>query len=218
MLETWFDPAAIAIVLVGTLAATLLRCGMADSRIAVSALRGLFETPFNVTQAKAALAVQIREIADDGFLRAEPQHFGDSEFDSLSDLIISQRSIQSLHREHCKFKDARVATAQTAVRVFDRATELAPVLGLAGTLIALGQAQGSTPEHMGIVGAISMAVVTTLYGLVAANFLFSPFGSAIARKSRREELYRDEVLEWLACGIRKTGVADTVSHEDKAAA
>lgn len=218
MMETWFDPAAIAIVLIGTLAATLLRCGVADSSIAIRTVRGLFETPFDVTQAKAALAVQIREIADDGFLRAEPQHFGDSEFDSLSDLIISQRSIQSLHGEHHKFKEARVATAQTAVRVFDSAAELAPILGLAGTLIALGQAQGPAPEDVGIVGAISMAVVTTLYGLVAANFLFAPLGSAIARKSRREELDRDEVLEWLASGIRKTGIADVVAHDDRAAA
>ena len=56
MLETWLDPASIAIVLVGTIIATLLRCGVADSRVAIGALRGLFETPFNVTQAKAALS------------------------------------------------------------------------------------------------------------------------------------------------------------------
>ena len=218
MLETWLDPASIAIVLVGTIIATLLRCGVADSRVAVGALRGLFETPFNVTQAKAALSVQIREIADDGFLRAEPQHFGDNEFDSLSDLIISQRSIQSLHGEHHKFKEIRVATAQTAIRVFDNAAELAPILGLAGTLIALGHAQGSASEQTGIVGAISMAVVTTLYGLIAANFLFSPLGNAIARKSRREELDRDEVLEWLEHGIRKSGVAVTYAEHAKAVA
>ena len=218
MLETWLDPASIAIVLVGTIIATLLRCGVADSRVAISALRGLFETPFNVTQAKAALSVQIREIADDGFLRAEPQHFGDNEFDSLSDLIISQRSIQSLHGEHSKFKEARLANAKTAIRVLDCAADLAPVLGLAGTLVALGHARGAAPEDAGIVGAISMAVVTTLYGLVAANFLFSPLGGAIARRSHREEIDRDEVLEWLAHGIRRAGVPDMVAEPEKEAA
>lgn len=218
MLETWFDPDALAIVLLGTLAATLLRCGAADCRVAIGALRGLLEKPFDVPQAKAALTIQIREIADDGFLRAEPQHFGDREFDSLSDLIISQRSIQSLHGEHLKFKEARVATAQTAIRVFDRAAELAPILGLAGTLIALAQAQGTPATESGIVGAISMAVVTTLYGLVAANFLFSPLGSAISRKSCREELARENVLEWLASGIRKTGATEALSPARQTAA
>lgn len=218
MLETWFDPQAIAIVLAGTLAATLLRCGTADSRIALGALRGLLEPAFKIPQAKAELAVQIREIADDGFVRAEVHRFGDSEFDSLSDLIISQRSIDSLHAEHEKFKDARLATARTAIRVFECAAELAPVFGLAGTLFALGQAQGNGPQDSGLVGAISMAVVTTLYGLLAANFLFAPLGTAIARKSRQEEHDRDEVLEWLAHGIRKTGVAKVAPQKAQDAA
>ncbi|WP_417319777.1 MotA/TolQ/ExbB proton channel family protein [Erythrobacter aureus] len=218
MLDTWYDPTAIAIVLVGTIAATILRCGFVDSRVAAGALRGLLGAPFNVAKAKASLAIQIREIADDGFIRAEPRHFGDNEFDSLSDLMISQRSIQSLHGEHSKFKEARLANAKTAIRVLDCAADLAPVLGLAGTLVALGHARGAAPEDAGIVGAISMAVVTTLYGLVAANFLFSPLGGAIARRSRREEIDRDEVLEWLAHGIRRAGVPDMAPEPEREAA
>ncbi len=217
MLNTWLDPIAIAIVLVGTLLATLLRCGLADTRIALGVLRGLLEPSFDVPQAKANLALQIDGIADDGFVRAEPHHFGDSEFDSLSDTMISQRSIQSLHGEHQKFKEARLARAQTAIRVFDCAAELAPVLGLAGTLVALGQAQGAGPQEGGLVGAIATAVVTTLYGLVTANFLFAPIGGAIARKSRKEERDRDEVLEWLAHGIRQTGVPGTPDTARQAA-
>ncbi len=206
MLQIWFDPDAIAIVLFGTLAATVLRCGIADSRIAVASLRNILEKPFDVPQAKAELAVQIRQIANDGFVRAEPRHFGDDEFDSLSDLIINQRSIQSLHGEHEKFKLARLTHSQTAVRVLESAAELAPVFGLAGTLVALAQAPGTAPQENGLVGAIAMAVITTLYGLVAANLVFAPLGSAIARRSRREEEDRDEVLAWLEQGICQTGV------------
>ncbi|EDL49956.1 MotA/TolQ/ExbB proton channel family protein [Erythrobacter sp. SD-21] len=218
MLDTWFDPLALAIVLMGTLIATFLRCGAADVRIAISAAYGLLHKPFDIAQAKAALAIQIREIADDGFLRAEPHHFGDNEFDILSDLIISQRSIQSLHTEHLKFKDARLKAAETAVSVFDRAAELAPILGLAGTLTALAQAQGSTVAETDIVAAVSMAVITTLYGLVAANAIFAPLGSAIARQSHREEIDRQNVLEWLAEGIRRTSGSDAEATERRAAA
>lgn len=201
MLQTWFDPTAIAIVLVGTIAATVLRCGVADSRVALSALRGLFARPFSAARAKAELSLQIRGIADDGFVRAEARRFGDNEFDTLSNLMISQRSIQSLHGEHTKFRDARLASAETAMRVFATAAELAPVFGLAGTLIALGQ-----PLEGSLAGAIGMAVVTTLYGLLAANFLFAPLGTAIARRSQQEEHDRDQVLDWLAEGVRGTGV------------
>jgi len=204
-LETWIDPIAAMIVLAGTLAATLLRCGWRDVGIAVAALRGLFEAPFSVAKAKGRLSAQIRAIAEDGFVRAEPEHFGDSEFDSLSDLMISQRSIESLHNEHFKFKEARLHKAQTAITVLDRAAELAPVMGLAGTLLALGQAQGGLAQDGGFVAAISTAVATTLYGLIAANFLFSPLSSAVSRKWIREERHRDEVLEWLADGVTQSG-------------
>lgn len=220
MLENWFDPEAIAIVLCGTLAATMLRCGLADSRIALVALRRLFGKRFDPAKAKAELAQQVREIADDGFLRAEPRHFGDPEFDSLSDLIITQRSIQSLHGTHRTFAAARLAHAQTATRVFESAAELAPVFGLAGTLVALAQAPAGTPQGGGLVGAIAMAVVTTLYGLIAANFIFAPLGNAIARKSRREESDREEVLTWLEDSVRRADVArprpaaDTPSIEE----
>jgi chemotaxis protein MotA len=63
-----------------------------------------------------------------------------------------------------------------------------------------------------------MAVVTTLYGLLAANFLFAPLGAAVARKSRQEERDRDAVLEWLARGIRQTGVAGGTPHSEREAA
>jgi chemotaxis protein MotA len=104
------------------------------------------------------------------------------------------------------------------MRVFDSAAELAPVLGLAGTLVALGQAQGAAAANSGIVGAISTAVVTTLYGLIAANFLFAPIGNAIARKARQEENDRDEVLDWLANGIARTAKPDAAPVAARAAA
>ena len=218
MFETWIDPVAIAIVLAGTLAATLLRCGLADMRVALGALGGMFAPAFDVSRAKAELSKQVRDIEAAGFVRAEPHHFGDAEFDSITDIMIGQRSIQSIHGAHQQHKQRRLDIAQRAARTFESAAELAPVLGLAGTLFALGQAPGATPEGDSLVDAIAMAVVTTLYGLVAANFLFAPIAAAIARRSRQEERDRDEVLEWLAEGVRKTGGASPVDNPAQVAA
>lgn len=203
MLDHWIDPLALGIVFLGTLVATTLRCGFADARLSWAVARGMLQPAFDVAEAKGELAVQIREIADDGFVRAEVHHFGDVEFDTLSDIIISQRSADSIHAEHHKYKVQRREIANRAIRTFESAAELAPVLGLAGTLFALAQAPGASQEDGGLVDAIAMAVITTLYGLVAANFVFAPIAAAIGRRSQREERDRDEVLEWLANGLRK---------------
>ena len=69
-----------------------------------------------------------------------------------------------------------------------------------------------------LVDAVAIAVVTTLYGLLAANFLFAPIAAAIARRSRQEERDRDAVLEWLAEGVRKAGSAAPVENAPQVAA
>lgn len=202
MSHHWFDAASIGIVLLGTIFATVLRCGPREFREALRALRTLFEGGFDVAKAKAELAKQIRDIADDGFVRAVPRHIGDGEFDYLADVLISERSIEVIHDEHRAYKVRRTHAATQASRVFDQAAELAPVLGLVGTLVALGSGAAGSPSGQGLAEAIAMAVVTTLYGLLIANFVFSPLSAAILRRSLREENDREEVLEWLATGLK----------------
>lgn len=205
-MQHWFDPIAIGIVFLGTLAATVLRCGLVDARLALATVRSLVRPAFDPVQARAEVAKQITEIASDGFLRAEPRHFGDQEFDRLADILISQRSAASLHDEHSKYRSRRADIASRAVRFLDCAAELAPVMGLAGTLIALGSSRGggavTGAAAGGLVESIAMAVVTTLYGLLAANFLFAPLSNAVQRRARAEERDRDAVLDWLENGVR----------------
>ncbi|MBC7158885.1 MAG: MotA/TolQ/ExbB proton channel family protein [Porphyrobacter sp.] len=120
----------------------------------------------------------------------------------MADALIRRRSLAALHEEHERHRAARLARAQSAAGVFDQAAELAPVLGLAGTLLSLGglsvQAAGGDTA-----GAIGTAVTTTLYGLLLANFVFAPLGAAIARRSRAEEAARQTLLDWLEGAVRE---------------
>ena len=202
----WFDPVSLGIVLGGTLFATLLRCGFAEMRLALGRIFALATRPFDPAKAKAELSRQLREIESDGLLRAQPIHFGDREFDTLSDTLASRRSVETIHAEHAEHKRKRTEAAETAMHVLAQAAELAPVLGLAGTLIGLGMMPSDLGARAGsgsMTGAIAMAVITTLYGLAAANFLFSPLAAAIMRRSAREERDRQAVLDWLENGVRK---------------
>jgi len=201
LIDHWFDPVSLGIVLGGTLLATLLRCGFAESRLAAAKVAALLARPFDPAKARVEMARQIRIISDKGIHGATPVQFGDGEFDHLTDVLISRRSIDTLHAEHESYKRQRTEAAQTAMTVLGHAAELAPVLGLAGTLVALGTMPSDASEG-GMTAAIAMAVVTTLYGLAAANFLFGPLSSAILRRSAREERDRQAVLDWLEQGVR----------------
>lgn len=198
------DPASAALVLSGTLLATVLRCGWADSKLALSALANLFVGRFDPVRARAELAIQVQEIEEDGLLRAEPHHFGDGEFDEMADTLIETRSIEALHESHEDHRARRIETSRRAVVVLVNAAELAPVFGLAGTLVSLGSL--STPRADGgdFAAAIGMAVATTLYGLVAANFIFAPLAAMISRRADAEDRAREELIAWLSAAIENS--------------
>ncbi|MFC4254909.1 chemotaxis protein MotA [Altererythrobacter xixiisoli] len=196
----WFNPVSVAIVAGGTLCATFLRSGLHDTGLALKAIRALFSAGFDSSRTKAELAIQIQDIGTEGILRAEPHHFGDGEFDHIADALIGKRSVRALYDEHERYRAARQIDSDAAVGVLNSATELAPVLGLGGTLLSLGNL--STVAAQGnYAAAIGMAVTTTLYGLLLGNFLFAPLAFAIARRAAKEERERQELLDWLAAAV-----------------
>jgi len=219
------DLPSIAIVLGGTMAATLLRCGWSDTRDMLRVLAQLPTRPFNAARVKAELAGQVQAIKAEGLLRAEPGRSGDGEFDDLSDKLIARRSIQALYEEHEKYRHKRLALSETGSAVLAHAAELAPVLGLAGTLLSLGGLSAAAAGDGNYANAIGMAVTTTLYGLLIANFLFAPLSAAVKRRSRAEEHARGELLDWLANAVKSAsaprvfqeGAADDASTRKRAA-
>lgn len=195
---TLIDGPSAAVVLGGTLVATVLRCGLDDARVTVRALYGLFRPKFRAELARAELAAQVSQIRQDGLYRARPSHFGDSEFDEATDALISTRSIAGLLERHEAHKARRLALSDRAVRALAQASELAPVFGLAGTLISLSQLPADGVARGAYSAAISMAVLTTLYGLLLANMVMAPLARMVERHAHAEEKGRQEVIDWLA--------------------
>lgn len=198
---TLIDGPSAAIVFGGTLIATVLRCGFTDCRSTIQALRHLRTEGFDLERVRAELAVQVQEIHRDGLLRTKPHNYGDREFDEATEALLERRSVAALLERHEAHKARRLGLSERAVRTLAQAAELAPVFGLAGTLISLSQLPANGIVQGSFAGAISMAVVTTLYGLLAANLLLAPLARVIERAAQAEEVKRQEVLDWLTSQI-----------------
>lgn len=191
------DAPSAAIVVGGTLAATLLRSGIDDCRAVLERLAGLAQARFDAATVRAQLAVQVREIRRDGLLRAPSHHYTDAAFNEVADALIHRRSLGALIESHEAHRTKRQTHSDRAVRTLAQAAELAPVFGLAGTLVSLSQLS----QHHGATdfgAAIAMAVVTTLYGLILGNLVFAPLARMIERAAQREERDRQSVIDWLA--------------------
>ena len=192
------DGPSAVIVFGGTAGATLLRCGFGDVGAALGRVVRLPERKFDAGRARANLAAQVQAIQRDGLVRAQPAHFGDAEFDEATDALIATRSVAAVLERHDSHRARRLAQSERAVQTLAQAAELAPVFGLAGTLISLSQLPTGGVAAAGLTAAISMAVLTTLYGLLAANLILAPLARIVERTARAEEIGRQAVIDWLA--------------------
>jgi chemotaxis protein MotA len=216
-LASLLDTPSALIVIGGTGLATFLRCGAESSRLSLAAILRLGRRRFDAERARAELSVQVREIQSDGLLRAQPHHFGDSEFDEATDALIGQRSIAALLSAHDTHKARRTEADSSATATLAQAAELAPVFGLGGTLMSLSQLPVNGIALDAWSGAISMAVLSTLYGLLLANLVLAPLSRLIHRAALREEAERQQVVDWLAGQVTR-GISRSAFTRTEAAA
>ncbi len=91
---------------------------------------------------------------------------------------------QILGRERHATSDRHIRSAS----VLRRAGEVAPAMGLIGTLIGLVQMLGNLQDPSAIGPAMAVALLTTFYGAVLANMVFHPLATKLERNSEVEAM------------------------------
>lgn len=198
-LSSLFDPAALAIVVVGTVLATVARCGWRDFGSAFRAAGALLRGGFAVEANRKALALAAGAIRRDGVKRANPALPPDRALGLMLETYLRHGALDALgavRRAESALDEARRISA---AQVFGWAGELAPVFGLVGTLYGLTQlapaAEGANATAA-IMGAVSTAVLTSLYGALIAHLVCYPLASAIERRGLAEEQEREALAQW----------------------
>ena len=81
------------------------------------------------------------------------------------------------------------------VSIFETCSSVAPAFGMVGTLIGLINMLKnlSSPERLG--PDMSVALVTTFYGVVLANMVFSPIAAKLKQHNDKELLEKTIILE-----------------------
>ena len=193
-----FDPVPAAIVIGGTLVATALRAGRADCRTTVREVIALFSRQFDAAGVRGDLAPLANEIRTDGVYRARGRPTGDAALDSAINAMLDGHSASVLLMQHAASRKQRLVRAQRAAVTLAQAADLAPVFGLAGTLVSLAQLSERGIARTQFMNAISVAVLATLYGLVLANIVLAPLARAVERRAEREEAARQDLIDWIA--------------------
>ena len=83
---------------------------------------------------------------------------------------------------------AMLGRYRKSATVLRRAAEIAPAMGLIGTLIGLVQMLGRLDDPAAIGPAMAVALLTTFYGAVLAHMILNPLASKLERNSAEETL------------------------------
>lgn len=193
-----FDPVALGVVLAGTIMATIARSGWSQVISAVHALGTLTVRGFDADANRAALARLVPGIRERGPLCLDPPMPPDPEISRLLHDYLSKGEIEPPLQAARVHRMARERKAQAAASVFEQAGELAPVFGLVGTLLAITQLApvGDNNAAQITMTAVAGAVLSTLYGVLAAHLVWVPLARAIERRSAEQEHARSELLLW----------------------
>lgn len=197
-LSPFLDPTAFAIVGGGTALATVLRTPLRDLGRGLVALRGLARQPFSadalVTQVEALSRISARHgvmqldrsVIRDGDVAAAIARVVDGEGAERAAAAIEERRLARFERQ------------RAAADMWSAAAEIAPAMGMVGTLVGLVRLFTSMTDPAAIGGAMAVAVLATLYGALLGNLLFLPVASRLKRLARAEYLERGRLAQPLA--------------------
>ncbi len=199
VLDQFFDPLAVLIVVGGTLIGTLLSTTRTDLGRALGALAPLFRAdPAADSEAARRAVRQIERISEyKGVFCADrvksPGEFVHRAACRLADASGAQAFAVWANEE----MDERRARHAAAIGVWRHAAELAPSMGMIGTVIGLTAmfARMTDPATMG--PAMAVAMLTTLYGLIVAACIAGPIATRLERLSTAECQWQQRVVDRL---------------------
>ncbi len=188
----FIDLPSLLIVVGGTFSLTIACFSWSDFRHALaSTIRTIsyrFEAPhYSAIQAlsiaEAARKRGILELEKHSDLRTQTPFFQKAVrmvIDGMSPQAVEKVMLQEIH--------AMDERHTRSIMVLRKAAELAPAMGLIGTLIGLVQMLGNLNDPSSIGPAMAIALLTTFYGAVIAYAVFSPLATKLERNTRQELL------------------------------
>ena len=133
----------------------------------------------------------------DGMMALEGQPVPDKFFEKGMQMLVDgadeQKLVKQMKSEIASMK-ARHEVNQGVVQGW---VDVAPAMGMIGTLIGLVLMLGNMGDPKSIGPAMAVALLTTLYGAFVANVLFAPIAKKLEYYTSYEVVYREIVLEGL---------------------
>jgi len=181
-LSSLLQPAAFAIVVIGTLGAVLLQTRLRTFLRGVRMLRWVFAPP---ADSRAALARDIaawnQAARRDGLLSLERYMLSSKDKFNAKGLRLI---VDGIHPDKLRqLLDTEITAYETAerqaVRIWESAAGYSPTIGILGAVLGLIQVMENLSDPTRLGSGIAIAFVSTIYGVGLANLFFYPVANKL---------------------------------------
>ncbi len=189
---SFIDLPSMLIVFGGTAAVTVMSYSVAEvSRAQRAMLKALVHRPADPADA-AATALALAEAARERgpmYLQTRITELRGMPFlQRALSLVIDGAPPEEVERTASSEINATAARHARSSSVLRRASEVAPAMGLIGTLVGLVQMLGNLDDPATIGPSMAIALLTTFYGALLANMVLAPLASKLDRNAAAEAM------------------------------
>ena len=199
-LGSYWDFPSVVITLGGTLASTLTCFPLDDFANTIRVVKKAFIYKDVSVDGVIKEIIRLANIASKEGLLALDEYAESLEDDFLKKGIMlivdgtEPELVRNILETELVYLEDRHANGQ---RVFETAANFAPAFGMIGTLIGLINMLRTLDDPSTIGPSMSVALVTTFYGVILANVIFLPLAQKLKERTNREILVKELMVEGL---------------------
>lgn len=207
---------SLLIVVLGSVFVVMMKFSLAgtfgSAKIAMKAFMFKIETPEELIAKSIELAAAVKK----GGILALENILVENEFMSRGVNMLVDGYDGAVVKDILKTERSRTQNRHAeGQRFFDAMTDVAPAMGMIGTLVGLVQMLANMSDPKSIGPSMAVALLTTLYGAMVANMVTSPIKDKLAMRSAEEERNHSLIIDAISCieaGLHPNIVRDALQN------
>jgi chemotaxis protein MotA len=192
----FIDVPSVLIVLVGSLFVVMMKFNLKQFlgavKIAAKAFMFKLDKPEELIEQSVTMADAARK---GGFLALEEAQISNSFMQKAIDMLVDGHDGDVVREALEKDIQLTEDRHKAGISIFKALGDVAPAMGMIGTLIGLVAMLSNMDDPKSIGPAMAVALLTTLYGAIIANMVAIPIADKLALRMNEEMLNRNLIMD-----------------------
>jgi chemotaxis protein MotA len=197
-LGMFVDVPSVLIVVVGSLFVVMTKFGLGQflsaGKVAGKAFMFKLPDPAEMIDEIVGLADEARK---GGLLALEGKEVSSDFLQGGIQLLVDGHDPEVVKTLLSKDKDKTVERHELGAKIFSALGDVAPAMGMIGTLVGLVAMLSNMDDPKSIGPAMAVALLTTLYGAMLANMVAIPISDKLSLRRAEEDMSKSLVIDAL---------------------